>query len=138
MSNTVDQFLLVKNGILEFFEGDLDDYEKVLLSNSESGSKTTEVKPEKVNKKEIRQQAADRRNELKPLRDRIKRLEREMEKLQSALQAIEEKLADTTLYEDDRKDELNDVLFDRARFAASLQEVEGEWLEKSQELEGLE
>lgn len=61
-----------------------------------------------------------------------------MEKLQEALQEIEDKLADTTLYEDDRKDELNDVLFDRAKLSSNLQEVEGEWLEKSQELEGLE
>jgi hypothetical protein len=40
-----------------------------------------------------------------------------MEKLQEALQEIEDKLADTTLYEDDRKDELNDVLFDRAKLS---------------------
>lgn len=146
LANTVDQFLLVRGGKLEAFDGDLEDYERLILgdgkSSTKKGDKITESKPvpeaPAVNKKEQRQQAADRRAELKPLRDRVKRLEREMEKLQASVDDIEAKLADTGLYEDTRKDELNDLLFDRAKLAASLQEIEEEWLEKSGELEALD
>ena len=138
MGNVIDEFLLLKDGKLDYFEGNLDDYEKALLSGAEIESKKLEANPEKLNKRELRQLAADRRHELKPLRDRIKRLEREMEKLQIAMNEVEARLADTMLYSDEKKSELNSALFDQAKIAADLQQLEGEWLEKSSELEGLE
>jgi len=138
MGNVIDEFLLLKDGKLDYFEGNLDDYEKALLSGAEIESKKLEANPEKLNKRELRQLAADRRHELKPLRDRIKRLEREMEKLQIAMNEVEARLADTMLYSDEKKGELNSALFDQAKIAADLQQLEGEWLEKSSELEGLE
>ncbi len=146
LANTVDQFLLVRGGKLEAFDGDLEDYERLILGDGKASAKkpaavaetSAEPPATTASRKEQRQQAADRRAELKPLRDRVKRLEREMEKLQARVADIEGKLADPGIYDDDRKDELSDLLFDRAKLAASLQEVEEEWLEKSGELEALE
>jgi ATP-binding cassette subfamily F protein 3 len=90
---------------------------------------------EKVNKKEQRQQSADRRNELKPLRERLTRLEREISKCQVSKAVIEEKLAEAGLYDDARKDELNGVLFEQAKVASALQALEEEWLAVSESLE---
>jgi len=72
------------------------------------------------------------------LRDRLKRVEREIEKCQQGIAAIEVRLADSDIYGDDRKDELNGFLFDQAKLASRLQELEEEWLELSESLEGVE
>ena len=162
LGNTVDSFLLVKNGKLEVFEGDLDDYEQSLLGQDKNdaaksaapASRDTSKQapaaglnkapaapnkaPAALNKKEQRQQSAERRKELQPLRDRLKRVEREIEKCQQGIAAIEVRLADSDIYGDDRKDELNGVLFDQAKLASRLQELEEEWLELSESLEGVE
>jgi len=155
LGNTVDSFLLVKNGKLEVFEGDLDDYEQSLLGQDKNdaaksaapASRDTSKQapaaglnkaPAALNKKEQRQQSAERRKELQPLRDRLKRVEREIEKCQQGIAAIEVRLADSDIYGDDRKDELNGVLFDQAKLASRLQELEEEWLGLSESLEGAE
>jgi len=138
LANTVDQFLLVRDGKLEVFEGDLDDYEQLLMKDSKGDLRKAAPEQNGKSKKEQRQEAADRRNELKPLRDRVKRLEREMEKLQQQVREVEDKLADPGIYDDERKEELNGLLHDRAKLEAGLQETEELWLEKSSELEQLQ
>ena len=138
LANTVDQFLLVRDGKLEVFEGDLDDYEQLLMKDSKGDLRKAAPEQNGKSKKEQRQEAADRRNELKPLRDRVKRLEREMEKLQQQVREVEDKLADPGIYDDERKEELNGLLHDRAKLEAGLQETEELWLEKSSELERLQ
>lgn len=149
----MDSFLLVKNGKLEVFEGDLDDYEQSLLGQDKkdaaksappASADTTKQAPSAglnkapagLNKKEQRQQSAERRKELQPLRDRLKRVEREIEKCQQARMEIEVKLSDATIYDENFKDELNIVLFDQARLSSRLQSLEEEWLVLSESLEG--
>ncbi len=144
LGNTVDSFLLVKNGKLEVFEGDLDDYERSLLGPEKSEPEKIVAPPsnEKLNnptlanKKEQRQQSAERRRELQPMRDRLKRVEREIEKCQQVRVEIEHKLADNAIYNENRKDELSGLLFDQARLSSQLQTLEEEWLELSESLEG--
>jgi len=135
LSNTVDQFFLVRYGKITLFEGDLDDYEAMLLAEDRSAS--VESDDSKVSKKELRQQAAERRNQLKPLTDKIRKLEKAIEKHQSALDRIEEKLADIQIYEDHRKDELNSLLQERGELASSISEAEETWLAANEELESL-
>jgi ATP-binding cassette subfamily F protein 3 len=136
LSNTVDQFLLVKDGKLEIFEGDLDDYEKLLLAQDKSANSKPVSKEDKLSKKEQRQQAADKRNALKPLRNKLKTLEQGIQKHQETLKGIEVALADPGIYEDDRKDALNDLLFNRAKLTATIKDLEEEWLVLSESLEG--
>ena len=59
-----------------------------------------------------------------------------MEKARAALTAIEEKLADEALYSDaGRKDEMTSLLKDQSETRSSLESLETEWLEASEELE---
>jgi len=139
LANTVDQFLLVKNGRLEVFEGDLDDYEKLLLAQDKADvAQTADADENRASKKELRQQAADRRNQLKPLTGKIRTLEKDMEKCQSRLVTIEEMLADNSLYEDSGKERLNKLLQERGTLVASLESLEEQWLEASEALESIQ
>jgi ATP-binding cassette subfamily F protein 3 len=135
LSNTVDQFLLVKDGKLDFFEGDLNDYEKLLLENNKTDNKIDQAKVGKLNKKEIRQQSAEKRNQLKSLRDKSIKLEKEIHQNQNQLAVIEEKLTDSGLYEENKKDQLYVLLQERAQLLSLTSDLEEAWLETIEELE---
>lgn len=138
LSNTVDQFLLVKDGKLDYFDGDLNDYEKLLLKESKTDNKTSAQGADKSNrlsKKELRQQAAEQRNQQKSLRAQAARLEKAMEQNQKQLADIEAKLGDTSLYEDTQKDQLNELLQQRAHLLNEKDKLEEEWLAATEALE---
>jgi len=138
LSNTVDQFLLVKDGKLDYFDGDLNDYEKLLLKESKTDNNTSAQGADKSNrlsKKELRQQAAEQRNQQKSLRAQAARLEKAMEQNQKQLADIEAKLGDTSLYEDTQKDQLNELLQQRAHLLNEKDKLEEEWLAATEALE---
>ena len=135
LANTVDQFLLVRNGKLEFFEGDLNDYEKLLLSSESRPAKATDSRQSKLSKKELRQQSAEKRQAQKAQRDRVAKLEQAIQLQQESIRLIENQLVDATLYEDERKDELSDLLAQRGKLLAKMNALEEDWLLASEELE---
>ncbi|MDC1436935.1 ATP-binding cassette domain-containing protein [Gammaproteobacteria bacterium] len=135
LSNTVDQFLLVKDGKLDIFEGDLNDYEKLLLESNKSDNAESKPKEGKLNKKEARQKSAEKRLQLKTLRSKASKLEKEINLNQNRLATIEEKLADSSLYEEDQKNELNIFLQERAQLVSATSILEEEWLSAIEKIE---
>jgi len=118
---TTDQFMIVADGRLRPFDGDLEDYRDWLL-NPEKQKPPAEKKkiPVKAEKK-------------KPLESRIKRLEEQMAKLTAKKNELEARLADPAVYQNAS---FNDLVADRAYVAKELEQLEAEWLEKQAELEG--
>jgi ATP-binding cassette subfamily F protein 3 len=139
LSNTVDQFLLVRNGKLEVFDGDLNDYEKLLLEQSKAdnkaGKKPDNQAENKLSKKELRQQAAEKRNQLQSLRNRATNLEKQINSNQLKQIRLETQLADASLYDDRQKDKLNNLLLERAALVSATEALEEQWLEASEMLE---
>ena len=142
LKNTVDDFLLVDSGRASQFKGDLDDYQKWLAdkpnnetepANQTNNPATTE---KRTDKKELRQQAAEQREKLKPLTNAIKKLEKEMDTQQAKLSKLEDQLADSSLYETGGE-KLEKLLKDQAETKNKLDEAEEQWMEKSEELESL-
>jgi ATP-binding cassette, subfamily F, member 3 len=140
LRNTVNEFLLVANGSVSEFDGDLDDYYKWLLQQrqqnaAEEKAATPEAGEIKVDKKAQRQQSAAQRQQLKPLTNKLKNLESQMEKLQTRMAAIESQLADTAIYEEAKKAKLKDLLAEQSKLQAQLDEIEETWLLVSEEIE---
>lgn len=136
---TTDKFLIVANGQLKEFEGDLDDY-KNWLYQTQLNTKATESKPSVVlNQKEQRRINAENRQKIaalkKPIQDRLLRIEREMEKLQAQKAIIEQKMNDKSIYETQNKEQLKQLLIDQAYCTKELESLEEEWLIKQEELE---
>ena len=141
LRNTVDDFLLVDSGKVTPFDGDLQDYQRWLSDTA----KVDETQPASIeendktdgkgDKKEQRQQAAARREQLKPLTQKIRKFEKEMDKLQSKLRSIEDKLADNALYEGGRAQDLESLLKEQDQLRQTLTDTEERWLTASEELE---
>lgn len=143
LRNTVDDFLLVDSGRVSPFDGDLQDYQRWLSESAKpddaDGSNVQNSSTDnKLDKKEQRQQAAARREQLKPLTQNIRKFEKEMDQLQHKLQAIEAKLADTGLYEPENAGELQFLLKNQGQLSQSLTEVEERWLAAQEQLEEAE
>jgi ATP-binding cassette subfamily F protein 3 len=117
---TTEQFLIVANGTLQAFDGDLDDYRDLLLKRE---AKPVAPKPEKKPKPQKR----------KPNEARVKRLEELMGRLNAKKSEIEAKLGDAAVYQDGEA--LKALLADQAYVLRELEQVEAEWLEKQAELE---
>ncbi|MBV9575401.1 MAG: ATP-binding cassette domain-containing protein, partial [Gammaproteobacteria bacterium] len=112
---TTDQLLLVAEGALQDFSGDLNDYQQWLLDyrKQRTAYLTTEDKSD-LSRKEQRQQAAMQREKRRPLEQKIKRLEEMLEKLEKEYNQIELNLADLSLYEAVNKDKLSTLLLSQA------------------------
>jgi len=144
LRNTVNEFLLVADGKVSEFDGDLEDYYKWLLQERQKQAAVEEkYAPDnqgnngesKVDKKAQRQQSAAQRQQLKPLTNKLKNLESQMEKLQSKLTDIETQLGDSSIYDDKNKAKLQQLLLDQANIQQQLNEAEENWLLLSEEIE---
>jgi ATP-binding cassette subfamily F protein 3 len=129
-----DDLWLVSDGQAKPFDGDLDDYRQWLLAKdkpvkTEASASTTNTK------KEDRRAAADARQKLQPVRNKVKKAEQRMTALQKVIGEIDQKLADTSLYEAESKQQLKKLLAEQAAAKTQLEQVEMDWLEASDTLE---
>jgi len=127
---TTDQFLIVADGRLQPFDGDLDDYRDWLLKSKREKPEAPAA-PIAAVKKAPPKPAGNR----KTLEARIKRLEEMIARLNAQKSSLETRLADTALYQPDAKDALQAVLQDQAYIGKELGLLESEWLEKQALLE---
>lgn len=140
LRTVTDNFLLVDEGKVLPFDGSLDDYRAWLSQQSKNDAvqgkdKGIDQDTDSVNKKQLRQNSAEKRKLLKPLQNKVKKLEKQMEELALAKESLEEKLADNDIYSDKNKDALKRVLEEQGIVDSNLQQVEMDWLEVSEELE---
>ncbi|MFN0002797.1 MAG: ABC-F family ATP-binding cassette domain-containing protein [Pseudohongiellaceae bacterium] len=135
LNNTVDQFLIIRDGKVEFFDGSLDDYEQLVLAGS--GAKAGAAPKSKGERKDTKQQAAQRREQLKPLKDKIKKLEQQLEREEQKMRETEQKLLDPTLYEDSNKTKLAPLLKQQQEMKRQQAVTEEQWLQATTELEAL-
>jgi len=130
-----DRLWLVQNGGVAPFEGDLDDYRRLVLATAnDEGQDGASKSDERRSRAETRRAAAERRAELAPLKRRIAALEAEMAKLGRRMAEIDQALADPKLYENDPARAAK-LAKERADAAAALAGAEEQWLELSGEYE---
>jgi len=142
--NTVDEFYSIHKGVFAEFKGDLKDYEKWLstqtFSDSDAQTKSGDSAAapaeitQKIDKKEKRQQAANRREKLAPLKKKERQLEKEIEKIQSKLDKIEASLGKESLYLEENKNELSALILEQGALKSQLLRSEEAWLEIQEEI----
>lgn len=141
LRNSVDEFLLVADGQVQPFNGDLDEYQQWMLkSKQEANAANTTDKNEgpKVDRKEQRRQAAEQRKQLQPLKKKVSKIEADIETNETELAALEQKLLDTSLYESGKQDELQEILQRQSELKQQNEAFEEEWVQLHEELEALE
>ena len=143
LRTVTDNLLLVANGRVVEFDGSLEDYrnwlsQQVKAATASSTNMTEEksnTSDDGQNKKQQRQQSAEKRKLLKPLQNKLKKLEKQMEELTLSKESLEEKLADNDIYSSDNKETLKSLLEEQGQVDNNLQQVEIDWLDVSEELE---
>jgi ATP-binding cassette subfamily F protein 3 len=93
---------------------------------------------DKTDRKAQRQAAAALRQQLAPLKKAADKLEAELGRLQERLATLEARLGDSGLYDASRKEELRQALADQATAKTREAELEEQWLEALERLEGLQ
>ncbi|WP_372421659.1 ABC-F family ATP-binding cassette domain-containing protein [Salinarimonas chemoclinalis] len=133
-----DRLWLVSDGTVAPFDGDMDDYRRLVLSggldpakDAKAAGKAPETGGEKAG---ARRAAAEKRVALGPLRKQRDALEGKMETLGMLIGKIDAALADGTAFQKDPT-KASDLARKRAEAADALARVEEEWLAVSGELE---
>jgi len=127
--NTVDEFLIIEDGELNKFDGDLEDYRKSILKNKSvklnaKDSKTSKEKqPNRIDKKEARQ-----------IRAKVATHEKTLKRLQTKLLETEEVLNNPDAYLKDEGPDLQSLLRTQIGLKDQIEELEGEWLEMNTKL----
>ncbi len=159
---TTDQFMIVADGGLEEFDGDLDDYrdwlfktklakpadaapalakavEKKALKPAPAAPLSQIGQPDKREQKRVEAGKRQQRSaQTKPLETRIKRLEEQLAKVSAQKKTIDAQLTEPSIYDDANRDKLKSLMLDQAYAAKELEQVESEWLDKQAELETLQ
>lgn len=148
IASVCDDLLLVHAGQCSEFEGDLQDYAKWLREarqqqiNAQNTQQQQTANPQtstiKVDKEAQRKEAARRRELTRPIRKNIEKVEAQIEKVQPRLATIEHALADSALYEANRKDDLMKLMDEQNELKVKLEQHEEQLLELMMELEELE
>ncbi|WP_312935823.1 ATP-binding cassette domain-containing protein [Pseudomonas sp.] len=140
LKSTTDDFLLVADGKVESFEGDLEDYSRWLLDYRQRSApaSTSAGNPDKTDKKAQRQAAAALRQQLAPHKRTADKLEAELGQVHSKLAEIETALGDSGLYEAARKDQLRELLARQTTLKQRESELEEAWMEALETLEAMQ
>jgi ATP-binding cassette subfamily F protein 3 len=140
LKSTTDDFLLVADGLVQTFDGDLEDYARWLVDYRLRNApvSNTPVNVDKTDKKAQRQQAAALRQQLAPHKREADKLERDLGTLHEKLTKVEAALADSANYEAANKDKLRDLLADQAKLKVREADLEETWMEALELLEGMQ
>jgi ATP-binding cassette subfamily F protein 3 len=130
---TADRLLLVADGHVTPFEGDLDDYRKFLLTGD--NAPTRRVEPEvKATKEVVRRSNAEKRHSLKPLKDKVSAAEHQIAALNTEIAKLDKSLSDPLLFTNDPA-KGSAVSKKRAEAVRKLAAAEKAWLAVSEAYE---
>ncbi len=139
---TSDRLWLVHAGKVDDFKGDLDDYPAWLASLRRGTTAEIQDAPQGDHtanaRKDRKRQQAEQRRQLQPLKNELRKLERQIAALQQEQRQLEAQLADSAIYEADRKTELKTLLADKAALDSQLDASEARWLEIGEQIEAAE
>src|SRR4029077_6091004 len=124
-----DRLWLVGDGTVAPYEGDLDDYRRLVLGGEARASEEPEESVAKISRTDQRRAAAEKREELKPLKRRIDAAEKAVAKFSAEVAAIDAQLASDLFARDPGK--ATALSKSRAEAAAALTQAEEDWLSAS-------
>lgn len=148
LRSVCDKLLLVHDGAVSEYEGDLDDYAAFVLEQrklTQNEAKAAAAAPAGaaqeagVNRREQRKLEAQERARIaalkKPLLAKLAQVEKGMNALSDEVKSLDAQLSDTAWYEKTPAEQLAEVTRRRGEAAGELEELEAQWLEISEEIQ---
>lgn len=141
LARVCDRFWRVEAGVLTDYAGDLEEYTQEITQKqarsatvpSAAATRSLLVasasRQDSDSARERRQAAAQQRAALRPLKQKAERWERRCSELQQALNALEQQLADPSLYQDERAARVSELLQQQGQLRNDLDQAEAAWLE---------
>lgn len=147
LRSVCDKLLLVHDGRVTEYDGDLDDYAAFVLQHrrlslaaeKEASAEKTGEDTSGVNRREQRRLEAQERNRIaalkKPLLAQLAKIEKEMNAVSEMVKSLDAQLSDTAWYEKTSPAEVAEVTKARGEAAGKLEELEAAWLDVSEKIE---
>jgi ATP-binding cassette subfamily F protein 3 len=142
LRSVCDELLIVHDGVVDRFDRSLDEYPAWLKEQQ-----VDEVQPgiaaadnnsaaKQPSRKQLRQQEAKRRQRLKPLLDKVRKIELQLATNKTELGSLEKRLTDESIYKDpQRKPELTEIIREQTEIKSAIDALEWAWMEASEELD---
>jgi len=129
-----DRLLLVADGRVTPFDGDLEDYKRFVLSANDTDSDAAPRENKSQSKADVRREAADKRQQMKPLKAAMEKWEREVARLHSEIETLDTALAIPDLFVKDpaKGEKLSKA---RGEWAKKLETAEANWMEAAEQYE---
>lgn len=142
----IETLWLVDDGRVSEFAGDLDHYERWLLSggaqaappentNANPADLNSSPAPDAARGKHQRKESAERRRQLRPLLSALAKTESALEAAQDALSALQEQLSNNALYQPENASRLKGLLVEEGELKNRIATLEEEWIAQQEALE---
>lgn len=133
-ASVAERLWLVKDGDVVAYDGDLSDYRNLVLAATRSSGKNERGQSNEKIKKIARQQSADARDAIAPLRKAVADADARIASLNAILKRLDKALADPDLYEKDvaRATKLQK---ERGALLQAISDAEDKWLKAQAKLD---
>ncbi|WP_372617622.1 ABC-F family ATP-binding cassette domain-containing protein [Falsiroseomonas sp.] len=128
-----DRLWLVADGMVTPFEGDLAEYRTLLAERARATARAEAVPG--TGRAAERRERAENRAQLAPLRQRLREIEKLMERLGLEAKLIEKRLADPETYAKRKAEDIAWATTRRAAIAREIAALEEEWFALSEQLD---
>jgi len=137
VATCADRILVVGDGRVSEFDGDLDDYRQLRLKEERARRPAPARQSRRDERRVEAEERAELRRRLKPLEKELAGIEARVGELTRAMEAARATLADPGLYAEARREQLREALLAEAGLRNALAAAEDDWLHASARLEAL-
>ncbi len=130
-----DDLILVHDGRITPYEGDLDDYARFVVRAESSTSSNPAATP---SRRDERRERAQQRARVAPLRSEISKLEKKISTLSKQISEIQARLSDPDVYESEQSTQLGKLIEQQTQLNLELSDSEHLWMEAHIALEAAE
>ncbi|NCT68052.1 MAG: ATP-binding cassette domain-containing protein [Rhodanobacteraceae bacterium] len=126
-----DDYLLVRDGRVQPFDGDLDDYARLVLRGSSAPTTpgATTGSSGGDTRRDARRDRAEQRARLAPLKNTVARIEKQIAELEAQQARVQAELADPALYEAAAGERVAALVRQQGQLAQQIAATEEAWLE---------
>ncbi len=133
-----DKLLLVREGSARWFDDDLAGYLRILRQSNADSAAPAATTDAKMSKKQLRQITAKRREQMKPQRQKVHDLDKEIQRQQSKINTLTITLNAADSYDTISTAKLAIMMREKTALENRLVSLETGWLEASEQLERLQ
>ena len=138
LATCCEKFVLVAAGQATVFDGDLEDYKQFLMQAVQTENASSQpVAPKQNSYHQQKAERQARQAERRPLLKSLTSLENQLAQLEQEKQGLENRLADSEIYNAEHREALQALLIAQAQNQKQLDAVEMQWLDIQEKLEAL-